>query len=129
MNLHVDPETNIFRARRPRYVPLNTPAMRQRLDEAACRLTVELVRAGAKGGAFYITIGAGELHLFSPREVMKMAQDSELRCDFVVDWHELKSNIAAGPPPASHSPRSEPASAVSPGVDAGSTLSVEEASV
>lgn len=126
MNLHVDPIANVFRARRPRYVPQNTPALRMRLDEAACKLTVELIHAGAKGGSFYVTIGAGELHLYSPGEVMRLAQDAQLRCAFVVDWHELKSDIADAPTRHPPRPRSEPASAVSPGVDAGSSLSNAE---
>ena len=124
MNMHVDPLPNVLRAQR-RYVPANTPRERDRLDAAACKLTAELIQAGAERSTFYFTIGAGELHLYSPREVMLLAQAQGLRCDFVVDWHELKSNIADVNPRHPQRPRSEPASVLSP-TDAGSTNSKAE---
>lgn len=122
MNLRVDPIADILRAR-TRHVPQNTPRERDRLDAAAAKLTAELIQAGAARGSFYLTIGAGELHLYAPREVMLLAQDKGLACCFVVDWHELNLDIADVPNNRqTQRPRPEPASVMSP-TDAGSTLS------
>jgi hypothetical protein len=116
MTVHIDPITNIL------HLPhRHTPTERDRLDVAATKLAGELQAAGATMGSFYITYGLDELHLYAPRAVMLLAQANGLACDFVVDWHELKSNIADTP--TRHSLRSEPASALSPVSDAGSTLS------
>jgi hypothetical protein len=120
MNIHVDPVQDILRARRR--PPRNSASERDRLDRAAGKLFADLIAAGATSGTFYIAIGAGELHLYSPRAVMLLAQERSLSCDFVVDWHELKRDIADVPTRQSKRPRSEPASALSPVSDAGSTL-------
>jgi hypothetical protein len=98
---------------------------RDRLDASATLLCADLMLAGHKRGSFYITIGDGELHVYARADVLAaIAKGAPPKCDYPVEWHETKSNIA-DEPTRKNGLRSEPASG--PKTDAGSPVTPAEA--
>ncbi|WP_407146278.1 hypothetical protein [Bradyrhizobium sp. ORS 86] len=72
---------------------------RDRMDRAATRLAAELVNDhNVRRGDFYITIGAGELHVYAKPEVIRAANDAGfvLPKSFqgcALEWHEAPVDI------------------------------------
>lgn len=68
---------------------------RERLEAAAMLLCGDLWRLGLERGSFYITQGAGELHVYAKAE----RPDAMPPCTYPVEWHvanvEVKADVPA----------------------------------